>query len=569
MNSLLDEQLALSGYLNQLELSALSTLIKNRPVAKLTRDSSFFELAQELLSEKNIQQALRLITWENAVALVTASTPPPEQFLELALAHPEYGIYPTVLNLVKKLESPTPNEAPGSQLIETELDATEQSQSAAAAFSATSSLSELLWRIQRTPIPRNANGTLHMAERRRLREAGFGDGNHFPAALLHTALIAGLIRDEPEWVLSDQGVEWLRQNKLQRWERIRDSLIEQLGDKLSQGNALLKPAIWPELYPWDSDWARQSSLWQSELTQWGLISENGKLNPWAILSAEADEASTQILQSHFPTEVQEVYLQQDLSIIAAGTLAAAIDFRLRTMSVSGNSSQASSYQISAASLANAMTFSETPEQIREFLSEISIHPLPQPLAFELAELEAKHQALSLKTVDGETVLTSSDQNLLATIESNPDLSHLTWHRRSDNTLHTSWHLPDVARALVTSRIPSRIESEPKLGAAANKHLDVLSLSDSEQILTAMIENRPERGSPRWIQELLEPLVRHRENVRIELVSSQGEKLEFQIELRGISSQRVRGVDHAAASERTVPLNAITHIFKGDQSLFQP
>lgn len=573
MNSLLDEQLALSGHLQQQSLTELSALLKQRPVAKLTASSSFFELAQELLNEKSIQQALRLISWENALTLSAASedTTATKQFLELALAHPDLGIYPTVLKLVQKQTTPPPLTELSSQLIEIETDAEAKTHSAAAAFNASSSLSELLWRMKSEPIPRNANGTLHMAERRRLRDAGFGDGNHFPTALLRTALGADLILDEAEWVLSKQGLAWLQKNKLQRWEQIRDSLLKQLGAKLSLDGKLLSPELWPNLFPWDPEWERQSSIWQSELIQWGLLSANNKLNPWVteISDIEQRSAHEQTLHSHFPAEVQQVYLQQDLSVIAPGTLAATIDFRLRTMSLSSASSQASSYQISARTLAHAMTFSEPPEQIRSFLNEISIHPLPQPLAFELAELGAKYLTLKLSLLDGETSLESDDPALLSAIESNPDLSQLGWRRHSETTLQSAWPLRDAARVLAHNRIPVRLEADSEQNELSHEISQTPQDSKTEQLLSTMIDNRPEPGSLRWLQELLDPLVRNRESVLVKLLSSQGEKLEFQIELRGISAQRIRGVDHSVASERTVPLNAITHIYKGDHCLFQP
>ena len=101
---------------------------------------------------------------------------------------------------------------------------------------------------------------------------------------------------------------------------------------------------------------------------------------WAATAAQRGALRTPAaLTALLPAEVDRIFLQNDLTAIAPGPLAPALDVRLRTMAARESAAQASSYRFTPESIAHAFVAGETEESILEFLGALSLTGIPQPL----------------------------------------------------------------------------------------------------------------------------------------------------------------------------------------------
>ena len=123
------------------------------------------------------------------------------------------------------------------------------------------------------------------------------------------------------------------------------------------------------------------------------------------------------MAAYLPAEIDRVYLQADLTAIAPGPLAPALDLRLRVIAVRESRAQASTYRFTAESVGAGMTEGETAASIREFLADLSLTGIPQPLDYLIESTAARHGLVRVRTDDatGRTRVESPDAGLLETI----------------------------------------------------------------------------------------------------------------------------------------------------------
>src|SRR5690606_28777894 len=198
--------------------------------------------------------------------------------------------------------------------------------------------------------------------------------------ILDGAEAAGLAtRSGREWLVTAPGLDWLRASTAARWQVIADGFRDALPAALrTPDGAILRPADWPGARPLDPDWVARAAM--------------------------------------LPAEIDRIYLQADLSAIAPGPLAPALDLRLRDMAVRESRAQASTYRFTAESIAHAVGSGETAESLRAFLSELSLTGIPQPLAYLIDSTASRHGLIRVSAGDGHTRVDSDDAQALATLE---------------------------------------------------------------------------------------------------------------------------------------------------------
>src|SRR5690606_38552623 len=118
--------------------------------------------------------------------------------------------------------------------------------------------------------------------------------------------------------------------------------------------------------------------------------------------------------------VDKVYLQHDLTAVATGPLEPAIDARLRSMAEVDGRAIASQFRFTTASVGRAVAGGETAASLQEFLANVSLAGVPQPLAYLIEEAASRHGLLrvgSLPPGDPEAVsyVRSEDSTLLGTV----------------------------------------------------------------------------------------------------------------------------------------------------------
>ena len=172
-----------------------------------------------------------------------------------------------------------------------------------------------------------------------------------------------------EWIVTGAGDAWLEATTTTRWAIIAEGLRARCPPGLRTADGGFRPlSSWAGAYPLARrvDRARARACAASP-KRGACITADGTEPPWTTSLRSGGAPDTEGLAAHLPAEIDRVYLQADLTAIAPGPLAPALDLRLRTIATRESRAQASTYRFTADSLGAGMTEGETAESIREFL----------------------------------------------------------------------------------------------------------------------------------------------------------------------------------------------------------
>ena len=116
-----------------------------------------------------------------------------------------------------------------------------------------------------------------------------------------------------------------------------------------------------DLYPLDPEWPARAQRLHRIGARWGLFpsDQSPAEFPWTAALRAGERADAATMAPYLPAEIDRVYLQADLTAIAPGPLAPALDLRLRSMALRESRAQASTYRFTADSIAAGMTEGET------------------------------------------------------------------------------------------------------------------------------------------------------------------------------------------------------------------
>lgn len=215
--------------------------------------------------------------------------------------------------------------------------------------------------------------------------------------------------------------------------------------------------MWPFAHPWDPAWAERSRTLQEAASLLGLIAEDGTEPEWAVSLRRGDAADPEALVRLLPTEVDRIFLQNDLTAIAPGPLEPALDVRLRTIAARESAAQASSYRFTSESVAHAFVAGETEQSILDFLSSVSLTGLPQPLSYLIAQTAQRHGLVRVSTDNetGRTRIESSDSHLIQAMAVDQSLRPLALTAHLD-ALTTRVGRDTVYWALTDARYPATL-----------------------------------------------------------------------------------------------------------------
>jgi hypothetical protein len=318
--------------------------------------------------------------------------------------------------------------------------------------------------------------------------------------------------------------------------------------------------------------------------------EAGRTAPATGTAAASDAApssgDTSALDAELPPEVDQVYLQHDLSVIAPGPLSPALDARLRLAADLENRGVASSYRISQPSIDRALSSGETEESLREFLGALSLTGIPQAVDYLLTEGARRHglvrvvsrpaSELHRSTAADEpprTLVQSADPSLLTALAADQALSALGLRRDGEGALATRatpasayWLLLDarypviaedadgrvrlMRRARVLPARPAASAATPPPATAAVTDL-VLRLRDAAR--------RTPDDADAWTARLLDRAVRARTPVTIGVRMPDGSTTRLDVTPLSLANGRLRVSDERAGVERTVPVANIVEL----------
>ena len=616
--------LALAGRLRALDDDALARLVTERGVRQQgIRD--FFDLAEALLDRTSVQAALQRLDRPTlaliAVAgeLAATSGAPTAAQLAVALdATPAEVAERTAVALgVGLLGEESGHFAPWDAVVDqlnawpafglpsraelvsstppaalervSEADARFVDRGAGdRAFGTLTAVTELVLALRDEPARQLARGGVALPDARRLAAATGFESDEVDL-LLDIASRAGLAQlDGGAWTASESATAWLDGSRLERWAGLADAWLKRLPDEL---RAVLRDrahAVWGEgltdfvqwLFPAGGEWIRErlaSVAREAELL--GLTGGSTPSTPGAALLVQGADAASTAMAALFPPEVDQVYVQHDLSIIAPGPLVASVDARLRGFAEVEARGVASSYRVTAASLTRALIAGETADEIRAFLGTISLTGIPQPLDYLLTDTAARFGSLRVGTLDpgaaepgsrefgmssyvrsGETAILrqAAVDQALAPLALTPDGDHRLLSRFDAALVY--WTLADarypvVAEDAAGNVVELRRERRAGAGGAAGDDTAAILIARVRAVSTVT----PEDTGAAWLARQLESAVKNKAAVIVEVRLPDGTQTEYHLEPAALANGRLRARDRRADIERTLPLSSITAV----------
>ncbi|QTX04001.1 helicase-associated domain-containing protein [Agromyces archimandritae] len=440
-------------------------------------------------------------------------------------------------------------------------------------------LAEVIVQLSTQPARELAKGGLALPDARRLAEAATMELEQLPE-LVGIAKRAGfIVREGSEWLETDAGADWLRLGNAARWRElaeiwlrgIRPQLLEltnRRGDAVT-AEALREDVAW--FYPAGGTRLREAAeavLREAEalgITIAGDPSDAGR----AVLAGRLAEAES-AMAALFPEQVDRVYVQHDLTIVAPGPLEPAVDAQLRGFADIEGRDLASSYRVTPASVNRALAAGQTADAIRAFLDRVSLTGIPQPLEYLLAESSERFGSIRVTEATADdaparSVVRADDAAVLRTLEVDQGLAPIALMPLGDDRLGSRFPIDIVFWALSDARYPAAAEDAEgrivrlrrnRLGRIAQPKATVDPL---EQLVDRVREASGEATEAGWLARQLESAARSKETLTVSVRMPGGEVSDYLLAPSSVANGRLRARDRRTDIERTLPLSAIAAI----------
>ncbi|WP_194395972.1 helicase-associated domain-containing protein [Microbacterium atlanticum] len=562
---------ALATRLAELSDAALAETLAARGIAPHVGWHDFFDAADALLEPASVDRALSRLDRRTLVALRAGGDESAGDADRLALVEAGGAPYAVVADrlAVAAAASPGAFRAEPAGAEPSAADARSSAAAAERAFTTAGSLADVLLACLHAPLARTGAGPVSAADRRRLMEAGAIASSDDLEDLLASAAAAGLATPrEREWIVTESGERWLEAPTPQRWAAIAEGLRSSLPSGLrTPSGGFAPPAAWPSAYPLDPEWPARAEDLRRISTRWGLFDADGSEFAWSTALRVGDPADAAAMASHLPAEIDRVYLQADLTAIAPGPLAPALDLRLRSIAVRESRAQASTYRFTAASLTTGMTEGETADSMRAFLASLSLTGIPQPLEYLIESTAARHGMVRVRTDGraGRTRVESPDASLLDAIAIDqalrplglvPDGDALTTRVTRDAVY---WTLADARYPVIAVDASGRPESIHRRASATPSEPSAGTSDAYARLIAALRGGHGTDGEAGWLERELEQAVRTRAEIIVVVRMPDGSERSFTLEAAGLGGGRLRGRDRAADIERTLPVSSIVSV----------
>jgi hypothetical protein len=602
-----DSALLLAGRLRSLSDEALGELLSVREV-RAAGIHDFFDLADALLDPDSVQAALArldrstlaalaalaeqggttsaalaaslsrpdteltdaaLATAERLalVVLADATATPTQGLVDAFAAWPDLGL-PTLAQMTAEPAPPTLVAVSDTERATTDRLAAER------AFETTSEVAELLAELEHTPARELSRGGIALPDSRRLAAAMNVELDRV-AELLDIAERAGLVaRDAGHWVATDAGASWRGSSSGHRWALLAGAWLDRLPRDIRRiladrshsrwGDRLSDYTTW--LFPAGGEWmADRIAVYTRDAALLGITADHAPSTPGSALLAAGSAAAAELMAGLFPPEVDKVYLQHDLTVVSPGPLAPPVDARLRGFADLENRGLASTYRVSAATLTLALASGETADGIRQFLSQISLTGIPQPLEYLLREAAARFGLVRVRaTPDGRAGIHSTDPTLLRTLLVDQSLAALGLRTEGDS-LTSRFDRDVVFWSLTEARYPVAAEDEHGRIVVPRRRRTTAPRPSTPDATTELIarlrldSSEPADTQDAWLARQLDTAIRSKSAVTVTVRMPDGSTADYSLEPASVAGGRLRARDRAADLERTLPLSSIVSV----------
>ena len=617
--------LALAARLRALDDSALARLIFDRAVRSVGI-KDWFDLAEALLDRPSIQSALSRLDRPTLIVLGAAAelaasegaVPLPRIAERIAADHPldaeaatavslgllgeesgRYAPWDAVIDQLRAwpsfglpaLEELIWTQPPAALVPVTDVDrATVDRIASEQAFITSGRVTELVLELRRDPARRLAKGGIALPETRRLALAAGVDPELVPP-LLDLAERADLVAEDGAHLIpTEAGVSWLDLSGGERWGALAGGWLERLTVDIRSLLTERASAVWDDgmldylrwYYPAGGDDVLARARASADAAETlGITARSTPSSPGSELLASGVAAAVAGMTALFPTEVDRVYLQHDLSIVSPGPLAAALDARLRVMADAETRGLASTYRVTAESITRGLISGETAESITEFLASISSTGVPQPLEYLLRDTSARFGSLRVGSIDPRQALAetsdasarsyarSDDAGLIRQLLVDQSLTPLALSPAGELRVVSRFEPTLLYWSLIDARYPAVAEdAEGTVRPAARRPAPVPSQAvtrDPAAELVARLRGAgvadpgTEASGGAWIARQLELAARGRTPVIVTVRMPDGTEVAFRLEPASVAGGRLRARDTRADLERTLPLSSITAV----------
>ncbi|WP_243073853.1 helicase-associated domain-containing protein [Microbacterium sp. SS28] len=563
------DERSLATWLADRDDAALARTFGLRSVSPNASWSDFFDAAEALLDPASVDRALVRLPRRALAALASGDSDSERAGLErLALLDATGTPFTTVAERVAAARAGT-TEAFVAEAAPSEPSLADHSASAAAAeraFASIGALADLLIATLHTPLSRTGAGPVSAADRKRLTDAGAIASPEDLDDLVAAAAASGLLTEtEREWIAGDGVDAWLQSSTTRRWAVVVEGLRDTLRPGLrTPGGGFVTPAAWPSLYPLDPEWPAISTRTRRLAERWGLVTPEGAEPAWARTLRLGEPADAASLAELLPAEIDRIYLQADLSAIAPGPLAPALDLRLRRIAVRESRAQASTYRFTAESLVAGMSEGETAESVRAFLSELSLTGIPQPLEYLITSTAGRHGLVRIGLdAHGNTSIESADRGLLNAIEVDQALRPLGLVRDGSSLVTRAardvvyWSLADARYPVVA--VDERGGSTPIVRRRPARGGKPAAEPSFAPLIARLRQSHDTDSDAAWLGRELDQAVRARAIIEVVVRLPGGEERTFTLEATGLGGGRLRGRDRSADIERTLPVSSIVTV----------
>lgn len=536
----------------------LGDLFAARGVSPTIGWHDFYDAAEALLDPGSVDRALIGATRDDLAALCQNSTA--DSPATIGLVSPTGTIYPSVAEALRRARRTHPDAfAPPSES-PTPPPSNEQSSAAAAeeAFVTLTALAEILLAARQSPLSRTAAGTVTAADRKALEELVLHPDalDDLLALLARTRLLVPMDR---LWCVSEKAEAWLHSSTTQRWTGIVDAFRAALPSGLrTPAGGYIPPAAWLTVYPLDKTWPDRSHAYIRDATRLGLIDSEGRETQWGH-AVRNGAAPKDIPAPPLAVEVEQVYLQADLTAVAPGHLTPELDLRLRTIAERESRSQATTFRFTANSVHAGFAQGETAATIMEFLGTLSLTGVPQPLEYLIDRTAERHGTVRIRVDDttGHTLIDTDDPALREAIAVDSALRPLALVADGP-LLRTRVAIDAVHHALADARYPvgappPRASPSPAPPASAEGSAVYAAL------IASLRTAHGDDAEQSWLHRELERAVRDRARIIVTVRLAHDETGDFHLEASGIGGGRLRGLDHGSDVERTLPLSHVVAI----------
>lgn len=566
---------ALATWLATRDDAALAETLAARGVSPSAPWHDFFDAAEVLLDPASVDRALTRLDRGELAALARGRTAAGGAAARLALVDDEGRPFAPVADRIAAAQEAAPDAfaAPGAVPDPPPADARSAAAAAERAFTTAGSLADVLLACLHAPLARTGNGAVSAVERRRLTDAGAIASPGDLEDLLASAAAAGLaVARDREWIVTETGERWLETPTPGRWAMIAAGFRDRLPTGLrTAAGGVIAPAAWADVYPLDPEWPDRVARLHRIGTRWGLLDDGASTHelPWTARLRAGDEPDAADLAPYLPAEIDRVYLQADLTAIAPGPLAPALDMRLRSIAVRESRAQASTYRFTAGSLGAGMTEGETAGSVRSFLAELSLTGIPQPLDYLVESTAARHGLVRVRADDatGRTRVESSDEGLLEAIAVDQALRPLgLLVLEGDDALSSRvardavyWTLADARYPVVAIDRAGRPESIHRRTSLAPSPSAPAPSAAYADLVATLRRGHAVAGDRGWLGRELEQAVRARSEIVVVVRMPDGSERALTLEAAGLGGGRLRGRDRAADIERTLPVSSIVSV----------